>query len=123
MLDVLNSATTILPNERDCAMIGNTPQMQQLSVQLQKIARTDASVLITGPAGTGKELAALSIHRQSVRRNAPFVAVYCGAIAPQLFRSELFSFEEGDFIDAQQRKSGRIEAGQGGTLFLDEIGN
>ncbi|MEC4718801.1 sigma 54-interacting transcriptional regulator [Noviherbaspirillum sp. CPCC 100848] len=105
------------------AMVGKTPQMLQLFSQLQKVARTDASVLITGPSGTGKELAALSIHRQSARRNAPFVAVNCGAIAPQLFQSELFGYEKGAFTGAGQRKIGRIEAAQGGTLFLDEIGD
>jgi DNA-binding NtrC family response regulator len=107
----------------DFAMVGKTPQMLQLFGQLQKVARTDASVLITGPSGTGKELAALSIHRQSARKNAPFVAVNCGAIAPQLFQSELFGYEKGAFTGASQRKIGRIEAAQGGTLFLDEIGD
>ncbi len=105
------------------AMVGKTPQMQRLFSQLSKVARTEASVLITGPSGTGKELAALSIHRQSARRNAPFVAVNCGAIAPQLFQSELFGYEKGAFTGASQRKIGRIEAAQGGTLFLDEIGD
>lgn len=104
-------------------MVGKTPQMQQLSAQLQKVARADASVLIEGPSGTGKELAALSIHRQSARRNAPFVAVNCGAISPQLFQSELFGYEKGAFTGANQRKIGRIEAAQGGTLFFDEIGD
>ncbi len=107
----------------DFAMVGKTPQMLQLFGQLQKVARTDASVLVTGPSGTGKELAALSIHRQSARKNAPFVAVNCGAIAPQLFQSELFGYEKGAFTGAGQRKIGRIEAAQGGTLFLDEIGD
>jgi len=111
------------PDDADFVMVGKTPQMQQLFSQLNKVARTDASVLITGPSGTGKELAALSIHRQSARRNAPFVAVNCGAIAPQLFQSELFGYEKGAFTGAGQRKIGRIEAAQGGTLFLDEIGD
>ncbi len=112
-----------LPDDRESVMVGKTSQMQQLFSQLQKVARTDASVLITGPSGTGKELAALSIHRQSTRRNAPFVAVNCGAIAPQLFQSELFGYEKGAFTGAGQRKIGRIEAAQGGTLFFDEIGD
>ena len=112
-----------LSEDTDFAMVGKTPQMQQLFNQLHKVARTDASVLITGPSGTGKELAALSIHRQSARRDAPFVAVNCGAIAPQLFQSELFGYEKGAFTGAHQRKIGRIEAAQGGTLFLDEIGD
>ncbi|WP_234814943.1 sigma-54 interaction domain-containing protein [Noviherbaspirillum denitrificans] len=111
------------PDNNDLVMVGRTPQMQQLFSQLYKVARTDASVLISGPSGTGKELAALSIHRQSARRDAPFVAVNCGAIAPQLFQSELFGYEKGAFTGASQRKIGRIEAAQGGTLFLDEIGD
>ncbi|KRB79093.1 sigma-54 interaction domain-containing protein [Noviherbaspirillum sp. Root189] len=118
-----SSQPTPLNNDGDFAMVGKTPQMLQLFSQLQKVARTNASVLITGPSGTGKELAALSIHRQSARRNAPFVAVNCGAIAPQLFQSELFGYEKGAFTGANQRKIGRIEAAQGGTLFLDEIGD
>lgn len=105
------------------SMVGNSPQMQRLFNQIQKVARTEASVLITGPSGTGKEIAALSIHRQSARAAAPFVAVNCGAIAPQLFQSELFGYEKGAFTGANQRKIGRIEAAQGGTLFLDEIGD
>jgi DNA-binding NtrC family response regulator len=107
----------------ELTMVGNSPQMLRLFNQVQKVARTDASVLITGPSGTGKEIAALSIHRQSARKNAPFVAVNCGAIAPQLFQSELFGYEKGAFTGANQRKIGRIEAAQGGSLFLDEIGD
>jgi DNA-binding NtrC family response regulator len=112
-----------LPLDTDSTMVGHSPHMQRLFAQIQKVARTDASVLITGPSGTGKEVAALSIHRQSDRKSAPFVAVNCGAIAPQLFQSELFGHEKGAFTGASQRKIGRIEAAQGGTLFLDEIGD
>jgi DNA-binding NtrC family response regulator len=112
-----------MPHDADFVMVGKTPQMQQLFSQIQKVARTDAAVLITGPSGTGKELAALSIHQRSARRSAPFVAVNCGSIAPQLFQSELFGYEKGAFTGAHQRKVGRIEAAQGGTLFLDEIGD
>jgi DNA-binding NtrC family response regulator len=111
------------PVPDDVTMVGKSPEMQRLFNQMQKVARTDASVMITGPSGTGKEIAALSIHRQSDRRHAPFVAVNCGAIAPQLFQSELFGYEKGAFTGANQRKIGRIEAAQGGTLFLDEIGD
>ncbi len=105
------------------SMVGKTAQMQKLFAQIRKVAGTDASVLITGAFGTGKELAALSVHRQSRRREGPFIAVNCGAIAPQLFQSELFGHEKGAFTGAVQRKIGRIEAAQGGTLFLDEIGD
>ena len=105
------------------SMVGKTALMQKLFAEVRKVAGTDASVLITGASGTGKELAALSIHRQSRRCNGPFIAVNCGAIAPQLFQSELFGHEKGAFTGAAQRKIGRIEAAQGGTLFLDEIGD
>ncbi|GAA4021257.1 sigma-54 dependent transcriptional regulator [Actimicrobium antarcticum] len=104
-------------------MVGNTVQMHRLLHQIKRIARTDAAVLINGQSGTGKELAAQSIHRQSARRQAPFVAVNCGAIPAQLFQSELFGAEKGAYTGATQRRIGRIEAAQGGTLFLDEIGD
>jgi DNA-binding NtrC family response regulator len=117
------ASATPQSQEGEIAMVGKTPAMHRLFGQIQKVARTDASVLITGPSGTGKEMAALSIHRHSARRDAPFVAVNCGAIAPQLFQSELFGYEKGAFTGAGQRKIGRIEAAQGGTLFLDEIGD
>ena len=124
MRDVQQNAAPMQPtSDGEFAMVGKTPEMQRLFGQIQKVARTDASVLVTGPSGTGKELAALSIHRQSARRDAPFVAVNCGAIPPQLFQSELFGYEKGAFTGANQRKIGRIEAAQGGTLFLDEIGD
>jgi DNA-binding NtrC family response regulator len=111
------------PSGLDKSMVGKTVHMQRLFDQIKKVARTDASVLISGPSGTGKELAAQSLHAQSARKNAPFVAVNCGAIAPQLFQSELFGYEKGAFTGAHQRRIGRIEAAQGGTLFLDEIGD
>lgn len=104
-------------------MVGNSRQMHRVRSDIKKVARTDASVLIAGPSGTGKELAALSIHRQSDRANAPFVALNCGAIAPQLFQAELFGYEKGAFTGAHNRKIGRIEIAQGGTLFFDEIGD
>lgn len=109
--------------DNESTMVGNSPHMQHLFGQIQKVAKTSTSVLITGASGTGKEIAAMSIHRQSSRRNAPFIAVNCGAIAPQLFHSELFGYEKGAFTGATQRKIGRIEAAHGGTLFLDEIGD
>jgi DNA-binding NtrC family response regulator len=109
--------------DAESIMVGQSEHMQRLYAQIHKVARTDAAVLITGPSGTGKEVAAQSIHRQSDRSQAPFVAVNCGAIAPQLFQSELFGYEKGAFTGAHQRKIGRIEAAQGGTLFLDEIGD
>jgi len=115
-------AHTAIQDNTDYAMVGKTPEMQRLFGQIQKVARTDASVLIMGPSGTGKELAALSIHHHSARSNSPFVAVNCGAIAPQLFQSELFGYEKGAFTGAAKTTPGKLEAANGGTVFLDEIG-
>jgi DNA-binding NtrC family response regulator len=109
--------------EADRLMIGSSEQMQHLFAKIKKVSRSGATVLIHGPSGTGKELAALSIHRQSARKDAPFIAVNCGAITPELLQSELFGYEKGAFTGAQQRRIGKIEAGNGGTLFLDEIGD
>lgn len=104
-------------------MLGDTPPMQRLRGQIKKVARTDAPVLITGPSGAGKEIAALAIHRQSARGNARFVAIDCGAIAPQRLQSDLRGGEKVARHDTRQREIERIKAAQGGTLFLDEIDN
>lgn len=104
-------------------MVGSSSEMRYLSSQIEKAARSDATVLITGQSGTGKEIAAFSIHRQSARQDRPFISVNCGTLAPQLLQSELFGYENGAFANSAQRKIGRIEAAQGGTLFLDEIGD
>jgi DNA-binding NtrC family response regulator len=122
--DALNDSNPQMPADGSAStIVGMSPAMRRLSEQIAKVARTDASVLINGASGTGKELVARSLHRQSARKNASFIAVNCGAIAPQLFQSELFGYEKGAFTGAMQRKIGRIEAAQGGTLFLDEIGD
>lgn len=104
-------------------LIGESPAMQLLRLQIKKIATVDMPALITGPSGTGKELAAKNIHHFSSRRDAPFQAVNCGALPEKLIQSELFGHEKGAFTGSVSRKIGRIEAAQGGTLFLDEIGD
>jgi len=102
-------------------IVGQHPEMQKLYRLVGHVARTATTVLITGESGTGKELIARAIHRQSPRRDKPFVAVNPAAIADTLMESELFGHEKGAFTGAFQRKLGRFELAQGGTLFLDEI--
>lgn len=105
-------------------MIGDSPAMQRVRRELSKITAADTvPVLISGESGTGKELAALAIHRNSIRRNGPFVAVNCGALPSGLIQAELFGHEKGAFTGAVQRGIGRIEAANRGTIFLDEIGD
>jgi DNA-binding NtrC family response regulator len=104
-------------------MIGTAPAMQRLYKDIDKVAPTRASVLITGESGTGKELVSRAIHRLSPRKNEPFVKVNCAAIPGELIESELFGHERGAFTGAQGRKRGFFEQAHGGTLLLDEIGD
>src|SRR6187431_1353985 len=104
-------------------MIGTSAPIQKLFQDVDKVAPTKASVLITGESGTGKELVSRAIHRLSPRRDAPFVKVNCAAIPRELIESELFGHEKGSFTGAQARKRGFFEQAHGGTLFLDEIGD
>lgn len=104
-------------------IFGDSEQARALQELVARVANTDAPVLVRGESGSGKELIARALHAQSLRSEAPFVAVNCGAIPEQLIQSELFGHEKGSFTGAHQRKIGRIEAADGGTLFLDEIGD
>lgn len=104
-------------------IIGHAPNMQAIFSTISKVAITDANVLILGENGTGKELVARAIHRQSLRSKEVFINVDLGAISENLFESELFGHTKGAFTDAYEDRIGRFEAAQGGTLFLDEIGN
>jgi len=103
-------------------MLGTGPRMQEVFSSIRKVSTADVPVLIVGESGTGKELVAGAIHRQSSRRESPFVAINCGAIPENLLESELFGHEKGAFTDAHIQRKGRFETAQGGTLFLDEIG-
>lgn len=107
--------------ERRYQMTGTSESMQKLYSDIDKVAPTRATVLITGPSGTGKELVSRAIHRLSPRRDAPFIKVNCAAIPRELIESELFGHERGSFTGAAQRKHGYFEQAHGGTLFLDEI--
>ena len=102
---------------------GTSPAMQVLRRNVSKIAPTDATVLLTGENGTGKDMLARAIHADSLRRNQPLVAVDAGAIPETLFESELFGHVKGAFTDAHSDHEGKFEQANGGTLFLDEIGN
>ena len=104
------------------SIIGSSRAMREVFKQIGRVAATDATALITGESGTGKELAARAIHEFSARKNAPFVAVNCGAIPENLVEAELFGYEKGAFTGAVQQKKGKFEAASGGTIFLDEIG-
>ncbi|EYF01611.1 sigma-54-dependent transcriptional regulator [Chondromyces apiculatus] len=104
-------------------MIGQGPAMQRMFKEIDRVAPTKASVLITGESGTGKELVSRAIHRLSPRADAPFVKVNCAAIPKELIESELFGHEKGSFTGAIGRKRGLFEQAHGGTLFLDEIGD
>jgi two-component system NtrC family response regulator len=104
-------------------IIGKSKPMQGIYEMISKVAQSKASVLITGPSGTGKELIAKAIHYDSPRKDRPFISVNCGALTETLLESELFGHEKGAFTGALSMKKGRFELADGGTLFLDEVGD
>ncbi len=103
-------------------MLWASKPMEEVWTKIQRVARTDAPVLLVGETGTGKELAAKAIHGLSHRAQGPFVPIDCGAIPENLLESELFGHEKGAFTGAHVKRKGRVENAQGGTLFLDEVG-
>jgi len=104
-------------------MAGNSKSMEQIKSMIEKVAPTDARVLITGPNGTGKELVAHWLHEKSQRSSGPLIEVNCAAIPSELIESELFGHVKGAFTSANKEREGKFEAANGGTLFLDEIGD
>lgn len=113
-----------IENSQRGALIGNSVAMQRVRSLIEKVAETDATILVRGESGTGKELVAREIHeRSSSRRNGAFVAVNCAALPSELIESELFGHEKGAFTGAAARRRGKFEQADGGTLFLDEIGD
>ena len=110
------------PNKPEM-LIGHSPAMLQLIKVVNKVAKTDANILITGENGTGKEMLAREIHRLSPRNTRPMLSIDMGAISESLFESELFGHERGAFTDAYESRSGKFEAASGSSLFMDEIGN
>jgi two-component system nitrogen regulation response regulator NtrX len=108
---------------RKFEMIGESEAVKQMKEIIEKVAPTDARVLITGPNGSGKELVARWLHEKSKRANAPLIEVNCAAIPSELIESELFGHEKGSFTSAIKQRIGKFELAEGGTLFLDEIGD
>jgi DNA-binding NtrC family response regulator len=118
-----NTGVKPQPVTANAGMIGESEVMQDIFYKIDKIAPTDANILILGENGTGKDLIATAIHEQSLRANKPFIKVDVGALTESLFESELFGHKKGSFTDAREDRVGRFESANGGTLFLDEIGN
>ncbi|MEA1927237.1 MAG: sigma-54 dependent transcriptional regulator [Candidatus Auribacterota bacterium] len=102
-------------------MIGHSPAMERVFEMIRQISPSNATVLITGKSGTGKELVARAIHQLSPRRGQPFIPIHCAALSPSLLESELFGHEKGAFTGAISKKKGKFEVSDGGTIFLDEI--
>src|SRR2546422_870824 len=125
--DRMRNETIALREELDRAsmfeeIVGSSSALRSVLAQVAKVAQTDATVLIVGETGTGKELVARAVHKRSRRASGAFIRVNCAAIPPSLVASELFGHEKGAFTGASQRRLGRFEAADGGTIFLDEIG-
>jgi DNA-binding NtrC family response regulator len=106
---------------QEVGLVGNTPAMRRIYETIEQIGPTDVTVMVVGESGTGKELVARALHLKSPRRNKPFLAVNCGALAEGVLDSELFGHEKGAFTGAISRREGRFELANGGTLFLDEV--
>jgi two-component system, NtrC family, response regulator HydG len=125
-IDNLRSRQKMLSEDLDQnfhELVGTSSAIQKVFHTISKVANTDANVLILGENGTGKELVARALHRQSKRNDEAFISVDMGAITKSLFESELFGHVKGAFTDAREERAGRFEIASGGTLFLDEIGN
>ena len=122
-LKIKNQEINQVINEKYSEIIGQSQAMQRIFQTIDRVAQTDANVLILGENGTGKELIARAIHRNSIRKNESFISVDLGSITETLFESELFGHKKGAFTDAKEDRPGRFELANNGTLFLDEIGN
>ncbi len=121
-IEAEHSAGTIPGRKRYHELVGESEAMRRVFALVQRVAPTDATVLVLGENGTGKELVAHAIHQAGKRRQGPFVPISCGAIPENLLESELFGHERGAFTDAYRTREGKFELANGGTIFLDEIG-
>src|ERR1700761_2911731 len=122
-MPVLQLSRADAPAIRARALVFEDPLSQALLRRIEQVAPTDATVLVTGETGTGKEIVARHVHDRSARHAGPFVPVNCGALTASLLESELFGHERGAFTGALTTRPGWFEAADGGTLFLDEIGD
>ncbi|MEM6929438.1 MAG: sigma 54-interacting transcriptional regulator, partial [Myxococcota bacterium] len=122
--DLLDQVVDIVPtqNTRFEDLVGQSLQMREMFAVLERVARTELTVLVTGETGSGKELVSRAIHNRSSRRDGPFVVFDCGAVARNLIESELFGHERGAFTGAVAARAGVFEQAHGGTIFLDELG-
>ncbi|MDH5382533.1 MAG: sigma-54 dependent transcriptional regulator [Cyclobacteriaceae bacterium] len=120
---VIETKTLKKKISKSLEMVGESSSMAKVKEDIEKVAPTDARVLITGPNGSGKELVARWIHEKSNRAKGPFIEVNCAAIPSELIESELFGHEKGSFTSAIKQRIGKFEQANGGTLFLDEIGD
>jgi two-component system response regulator PilR (NtrC family) len=117
----LKASNNMQTGSGDMALIGDSAPIRQVRAMIEKLARSQAPVYISGESGSGKELSARLIHAKSARGDSPFLAVNCGAIPENLMESEFFGYKKGAFTGAQQDKQGFFQAASGGTLFLDEV--
>ena len=113
--------TTLGDRPSSSILVGQVPAIRRIQEMVKMVAQSDAPTLITGESGTGKEVVARMVHEQSARRDKPFVAVNCGALAENLVEAELFGHERGAFTGALRKRDGRVKAADGGTLLLDEV--
>lgn len=122
LADKVEALTGDLDRFVSSEFVGTSSALQEVLDMVQRVAKTDASVMITGESGSGKELVARAVHAESPRVDGPFVAINCAALPETLLESELFGHEKGAFTGASSRKRGRFEVADGGTIFLDEVG-
>jgi two-component system response regulator HydG len=122
-VEVMRNSELASPNPRAGGLVGRAPAFNRALELVQRVAPSEATVLLLGPSGTGKELMAKAVHEASARADGPFVPVECSGLTETLFESELFGHEKGAFTGAHSRKIGLVEAARGGTLFMDEIGD
>lgn len=123
LVEVTQELKSTIKKFKGDSIIGNSPEIKAIKAMIEKVAPSDARVLVTGQNGTGKELVARALHENSNRRKALFMEVNCAAIPGELIESELFGHEKGAFTSAVKDKKGKFELASGGTLFLDEIGD